>query len=143
MSRAGELIATEMQFPAITVESFRLNIDRSISALLVAKTSLYHLIKGVGPCPRLGRQGKRGLGRWALGMKGGTGMGSGAQHAPCPCAGKDWGRVWMGVLSSVLDAPGTGTGHWHRALAWGIVVTRPPQNTSKHQNTTKHACLYF
>jgi hypothetical protein len=46
LSIEGELIATEMQFPAITVESFRLNIDRSISALLVAKTSLYHLIKG-------------------------------------------------------------------------------------------------
>eukprot|EP00667_Euglena_gracilis_P002397 EG_transcript_2397 len=41
-----ELIAAEMQFPVVTVESFRLNIDRSISALLVAKTSLFHLIKG-------------------------------------------------------------------------------------------------
>jgi hypothetical protein len=41
-----------MQLPAITVESFRLNIDRSISALLVAKTSLFHLIKG-SPRPQL------------------------------------------------------------------------------------------
>jgi hypothetical protein len=46
LSIEGELIAAEMQFPAVTVESFRLNIDRSISALLIAKTSLFHLIKG-------------------------------------------------------------------------------------------------